>query len=193
MSNANQAMQTFMDKQKFEALFHEWYNPLCNYALSLLGDSEEAKDIVQGVFIDCWSKKAFDQLSVAPQNYLMRAVKFKCIDFHRKQETKRKHAQESKHLGVDSADPTEIEEGPAIELKAVMQLAVSMLPEKTRKVFTLSKMDGKSYKEIAGEMGISIKTVENQMGRAFKILREQLKHLKGKEFVLLLIILHGIQ
>jgi len=70
----------------------------------------------------------------------------------------------------------ELEE--STDLKDVLMMAISELPQKTREVFMMSKLDGLRYKEIADHLDISPKTVENQMGRAFKHLREKLKDYK---------------
>jgi RNA polymerase sigma-70 factor (ECF subfamily) len=171
-----------MTKPEFQILFNKLYNPLCNYANTIVNDNSQAEDIVQEVLFQFWDKQR--ELSVEPskyENYLVRAVKFKCIDIHRQAKVKRKYEGEILHTASNSVDSTDNEE---VDYRAILYTAIAKLPEKTRAVFTMSKIDGLKYSEIAESLSISIKTVENQMGRAFKILRSTIK----KENMLLLLI-----
>ena len=165
-----------MTREEFNSLFERLYSPLCNYAFAIIKDHDDAEDIVQSIFVDFWNKEDKSGIEVKIDNYLIRAVKFKCIDYQRKVAVKRKHEAETVHTTNIFEEETE-EENP--QLKDMLNIAISQLPEKTREVFIMSKLDGLSYKEIAEHMNISPKTVENQMGRAFKHLREMLKDYKN--------------
>ncbi|MCG8576939.1 MAG: RNA polymerase sigma-70 factor [Flavobacteriales bacterium] len=173
-----------MTRSEFNILFERLYSPLCNYAFTIVKDHAEAEDIVQTIFVDFWNKPNKDDIEAKLDNYLIRAVKFKCIDLQRKVAVKRKYEAEAIHTAVLVEEDKE-EENP--NLKDILHLAIAQLPEKTREVFVMSKLDGLSYKEIAEHMGISPKTVENQMGRAFKHLREKLK--SHKDLLVLFIFL----
>ncbi len=158
-----------MTKSEFHTLFNKLYNPLCNYANAILKDYDRSEDIVQDVLFNFWNKR--DTLEIADskiENYLIRSVKFKCIDHHRQDIIKRKYEEETVHSG-ENYDQQDNDEKP--DYKAILFQAIAQLPEKTREVFTLSKMDGLRYNEIAEKLNISPKTVENQMSRAFKHLR----------------------
>ena len=173
-----------MNKSEFHTLFDELYSPLCNYAFAILKDHDEAEDIVQGIFVDFWNKENKDSISTEYERYLIRAVKFKCIDFQRKEGVKRKYQAEAIHTQSSVIHEKEEEDS---NLKEVLNLAIAQLPDKTRRVFMMSKLDGLSYKEIAEQMDISPKTVENQMGRAFRHLREKLA--KHKDLLIFLVYL----
>lgn len=164
-----------MTKEEYHSLFKEHYNSMCNYAFAMINNRDEAEDIVQGVFVDFWNKPDKETITAEFENYLIRSIKFKCIDFHRKEVVKRKYEEAAVHE-QSQFDEEDNEENPA--LKDLINLSISQLPEKTQEVFRLSKLEGMSYKEIADQLGISPKTVENQMGRAFKMLREKLKNYK---------------
>ena len=164
-----------MTKEEYHSLFKEHYSSMCNYAFAMVKSHEDAEDIVQGVFVDFWNKSDKESITAQFENYLIRSVKFKCIDFHRKEVVKRKYEEVAIHE-QSHFDEEDNEENPA--LKDLISLSISQLPEKTREVFKLSKLEGMSYKEIAEQLKISPKTVENQMGRAFKMLREKLKNYK---------------
>ena len=121
-------------------------------------------------------KKA--EIEEKAKQYLVRSVKFKCIDYQRKEIVKRKYEKETLHV-QDAVVQEPFEEDTSTGMKDALMLAISELPEKTRDVFMLCKLDGLSYKEIAEHFSISPKTVENQMGRAFRHLREKLHLYKG--------------
>ncbi len=164
-----------MTRTEFNELFERLYSPLCNYALSILKSRDEAEDTVQGIFVDFWNRED-KNIEGNIDHYLIRAVKFKCIDYQRKAIVRRKYEAETLHTSTIEDDQPE-EENP--KMKEVVGVAIANLPEKTRQVFILCKMEGKSYKEIAEMLKISPKTVENQMGRAFRHLRESLKDQRG--------------
>jgi len=171
-----------MTKEAFQELFDTNYDGLCNYAYAIIKDYDDAEDIVQGVFIKFWNNENKDEIGDKAKQYLVRSVKFKCIDYQRKEVVKRKYEKEAAHT-LDAENRSEIgsvgfEDDADTPLKDMLMLAIAELPEKTREVFMLSKLDGLRYKEIAEHLGISPKTVENQMGRAFKHLREKLKDYK---------------
>lgn len=173
-----------MTKEAYNQLFESSYSSLCNYAYAIVQDYDEAEDIVQGVFVNFWNNENKEAIEAKVKQYLVRSVKFKCIDYQRKQIVKRKYEKEALH----AANHWEVEEDHTENtvLKDTLMLAISELPEKTRAVFMMSKLDGLSYKEIADELEISPKTVENQMGRAFRHLREKLA---GYKELLILFIL----
>jgi len=163
-----------MNATDFQALFDSLYSPLCNYAFAIVKDHAEAEDIVQALFVEFWSKRDTLEIDTHPEHYLTRAVKFKCIDFQRKEIVKRKHVAEALHEA--NASTFDEDDSTAIQLQEALTVAIAQLPEKTREVFLMAKQDGLRYAEIADQLEISIKTVESQMGRAFKILREKLSH-----------------
>jgi len=176
-----------MTKAEYNKLFEESYSSLCNYAYAIVKDYDEAEDIVQGVFVNFWNNEKRDELVDKAKQYLVRSVKFKCIDYQRKAVVKRKYEKETLHT-QEAVVQEDIGEDDSTNMKDVLMMAISELPEKTREVFMLSKLDGLSYKEIAEHFDISPKTVENQMGRAFRHLREKLKSYKDLLILVLFLI-----
>ncbi len=167
-----------MTRAEFNIFFEKHYENYCRYAFSIIRDKDEVEDIVQSVMVDVWNSGKIHETE-KPEHYVLRSIKFKCIDYQRKAIVKRKHEAEVIHLNDSVENEEENNEDYLISL---MQEAIEQLPEKTQEVFKMAKQDGKSYKEIAEAMGISPKTVENQMTRAFKHLREALgkyHHLYG--------------
>ena len=174
-----------MTKSEFHDIFEKKYNSLCNYAYSILKDFDQAEDVVQDIFVVIWNKRNENNIDKSKiENYLIRSIKFKCIDIQRKEVVQRKHKEETLHITSDIVNE-DINE--YLDYKTILYKTIDQLPKKTKEVFILSKINGHSYQEIANKLEISIKTVENQMGRAFKHIREILK--KDKLYILFLIIL----
>ncbi|MFK8037545.1 MAG: RNA polymerase sigma-70 factor [Crocinitomicaceae bacterium] len=171
-----------MTRSEFQSLFNQLYSPLCNYANAILNDFDKSEDTVQDVLYSFWEKRKTLKIDADKyENYLIRSVKFKCIDLHRQKKVVRKYETEVLH----TSSFIETEDNDAPDYRAILFKAISELPEKTRVVFMMSKIDGLKYQEIADDLNISPKTVENQMGRAFKHLRSIIKNEQLFNFLLL--------
>ncbi|MCK5137377.1 MAG: RNA polymerase sigma-70 factor [Bacteroidales bacterium] len=156
-------------KTELEKVFHQYYSPLCNYASKIVADDFMAEDIVQNLFIQLWeNNKLRDAKNI--EHFLLRAVKYRCIDYLRTKKAKNEVSFESIHDKRITSENEITEE----DIEPLFYYFTAKLPTKTREVFLLSRKSGLLYKEIAIEMGISVKTVENQMGRALRIMKEQL-------------------
>ncbi len=156
--------------KEIEDIFHEFYSPLCNYATKIIGNDTVAEEIVQNLFVQLWEKDQLKEISNY-EAYLLKSTRFKCLDYFRAQKRK-------KEIPTDQFD-TNIATTPSIlkeeEIEPLLHYFASKLPPKTRNVFLLSRKAGLTYKEIAEELDISVKTVENQMGSALKKMRIILK------------------
>ncbi len=162
------------DITAFEMIFRTYYQPLCNYAYTFLQDKEEAEEIVQSTFLNVWEKKETLSIRTAVKPYLYAMVRNACLNVIKHEKIKQKHAVEELAIGVHSHDSvSHAVAGSELELK--IQEAMEKLPEQCRLVFKLSRFEELKYSEIAEQLNISIKTVENHMGKALKIMREQLK------------------
>ena len=168
-------------KTELENIFHQYYSPLCNYALKIIRDDAMSEDIVQNLFIQLWES---NKLSGAKnvERFLLRAVKYKCIDYLRTKKTKNEVSLQN----FDNLKSISVNELSEEEIEPLFHYFAAKLPVKTREVFLLSRKSGLTYKEIAEEMDISVKTVENQMGRALRKMKELLKEQKYLIFLLFL-------
>jgi RNA polymerase sigma-70 factor, ECF subfamily len=158
--------------EAFNELFRRYYTPLCRFAQKLSA-TDDPEDVVQSVFIHFWDQRKTIQIDKAPIAYLFKAVKLKIYENFRNNQVK------SKHLENFAQNPQESEENDANDLdpymfSCLLWRAVEQLPEKCGEIFRLSRDEGLTYNEIAEHLNISVKTVENQMGTAFKKLRESL-------------------
>ena len=155
----------------FERCFHDTYEGLHRYAYTIIKDNEEARDIVQRVFIKLWEKQDTINLQQSARLYLYTAVHNLCLNAIRDQKTRKKYIDHHKHTAQHIAWETGAEEK---ELQQQIHHAIEALPPRCREVFCKSRLEGKRYAEIAEELQISVKTVEVQMGKALKILRSLL-------------------
>ncbi|TKG91996.1 RNA polymerase sigma-70 factor [Puteibacter caeruleilacunae] len=151
-----------------EEMFLKHYSPLCNFALNYVNDRFTAEDIVQNLFIELWEKNTIEQIDI-PERFLLRSVKFKCIDFLRQHKST---VDYSLIPELSTEEPQDLNEE---DIDPLLHYFAAKLPPKTRQVFMMSRMNNLTYAEIAKELDISQKTVENQMSRALKTLRKLLK------------------
>jgi RNA polymerase sigma-70 factor (ECF subfamily) len=162
------------DINAFEMIFRTYYQPLCSYAYTFLQDKEEAEEIVQGTFLSVWEKRQTIAIHTAVKPYLYAMVRNACLNVIKHEKIKQKHAAEEIALSPISHDSVAHAVATS-ELEIKIHQAMEKLPEQCRLVFKLSRFEELKYAEIAEQLSISVKTVENHMGKALKIMREQLK------------------
>lgn len=162
------------DVKTFEMVFRTHYNSLCNYAYTFLSDHDEAEEIVQSTFIIFWEKRSDININHSLKAYLYRAVRNTCLNKLKHEKVKQKH---EKHVLTfsNSGEESTAQSVMKNELEQKIAEALTRLPEQCRLVFSLSRFEDLKYQEIAEQLSISIKTVENHMGKALRMMREQLK------------------
>jgi RNA polymerase sigma-70 factor (ECF subfamily) len=162
------------DITAFEMLFRTYYQPLCNYAYTFVQDRDDAEEIVQSTFLSVWEKRENLEIRTAVKPYLYAMVRNACLNVLKHEKIKQQHAAVELAVAeksVESVTRTVM----ASELEAKIYEAMEKLPQQCRLIFKLSRFEELKYSEIAEQLDLSIKTVENQMGKALKIMREQLK------------------
>ncbi len=175
------------DLTAFEMLFRTYYQPLCNYAYTFVQDRDEAEEIVQSTFLNVWEKRDNLAIHTAVKPYLYAMVRNACLNVIKHEKIKQQHVAMEMAVAersVESVARTVM----ASELENRIYQAMDKLPEQCRLVFKLSRFEELKYAEIADQLNISIKTVENQMGKALRIMREQLKDY----LPLLVILMNGL-
>lgn len=159
--------------EAFDALVRANYGRLCGFALRLLGSREAAEDVVHDVLLHIWRDRARFTFN-DPLPYLYRSVRNRIISDRRQQAARGRLLAE---LGEGADFTREDDVSAALEsddLARAAARAVEALPERCRLIFTMRREQGLSYAEIARVLDISVKTVENQMTRAGKLLRARL-------------------
>jgi RNA polymerase sigma-70 factor (family 1) len=151
----------------FESLFRQHYQQLARYAYSILRNEADSEDVVQEVFIRIWNKNRGVLKMDQPGFYLVTSVKNACISFLRKQSGK--EFVPAENIATDFIGENSISENDPV---AMAKKALSQLPPQCLVIFKLSRFGKLTYQQIADEMGLSIKTVENQMGKAIRLMRE---------------------
>jgi len=155
-------------------LFNVHYELLCRYAFSFLNDKEDAEDVVQNTFVTLWQKRETLNIRTSLKSYLFSMVRNNCLN-------KLKHEKVKQDYATFSVIPETTDETSAAalttgnELENMISRAIESLPEQCRLVFKLSRFENLKYAEIASQLNISEKTVENQMGKALRVMREHLK------------------
>lgn len=173
-----------MNKHSFEQLFREYFTPLMSFAKKILVDEDDAREVVHTVFIKLWERREEIDLSRSLKSYLFTSVHNRSLNVIR--DRKKFSSEEVPDIGGEWDVSAQIE---SMELEHKIRETIDALPEKCRQIFELNRFDGLKYSEIAEKLGISVKTVENQMSKALKILREKLlKYLT----ILLWLIMHTL-
>lgn len=154
-----------MTIREFEAEFRRLYLPLGMYALRIVGNTEDAEDAVQNVFAHVWEliESGMDVKNF--KAYMYRSVRNECLGLIR---CRRDDAS------IDDCPEVADEDIDTSERDAAVWRAVDSLPDACREIFLMSKRDGMTNDEIAFELGLSVKTVKNQLTKAFSRLRTAL-------------------
>jgi RNA polymerase sigma-70 factor (ECF subfamily) len=157
------------NEQAFEQLFTDWFGGLHTYAFSMLKDDSEAEEVVQAVFCRIWERRASIPEPVSMKAYLYGCVYHACVDQLRQRKARRGRHTNIGERGESAAGRLEL-----AELEGRFERVLAQLPEQCRNIYQLSRFGELRYREIADQLGISVKTVEAQMSKALKRLREQL-------------------
>lgn len=166
----------------YKQCFYDYFERLYSYAFTIVNDNGEAKDIVQTAFIALWEKRNTVNLRTSARSYLYTSVYHLALNNIRNRKIRQSHQE---YLVPKAITNTYTLEDTEIRMR--IQRAIDSLPARCKEVFCKSRLDGKKYAEIASDMGISIKTVEVQMGKALKMLRELLADLAMIWMIYLLI------
>ncbi|WP_256009315.1 RNA polymerase sigma-70 factor [Desertivirga xinjiangensis] len=159
------------DKYAFEEIYRRYWGPMYQSAYNILREKEACMDIVQELFVWIWSHHSELKIN-SLKGYLLSAVKFKVANYIRDGKIHSSVFEEIRRIGEPLVLPdekTELE-----ELLTIISRFTNMLPVKCREVFILSREEHLTNREIADRLGVSVKTVENQMTIALRKLRSSL-------------------
>ena len=155
-------------------LFKSHYQNLCAYAYLFLKDADVSEDTVQEVFYKLWKNREKISVDSSVKSYLFRAVRNGCMNVLEHIKVKEGYVDSTAH-GLEGDQHTSVDQAIVNELEQKIKETIDLLPTERRKIFMMSRYEGLKYREIAEELDISVKTVENQMYKALGFMRENLK------------------
>jgi len=171
-------------KQGCEILFRKYYQLLCSHAVRLVYSKEVAEDLVAELFCKLWTDKIYLNINTSYRAYLFKAVRFSAYNYIRWELGKTAKVDDLDSFR-DLSNSFKPEETLLFEeLANEIELVVKNLPPQCQRVFVLSRFENKKYKEIADELGISVKSVEAHVSKALEILRKRLKASGGTAIAL---------
>lgn len=159
----------------FKNVMRVYYRELVDFAHYYVKSSYLAKDVVQDVFANVWEKRGRWSPDRSLKMYLYQSVKNEALKMLRSRKTERKYIESYlEEVCEQEIYPEEIEISGEKEFQQAARQAIQSLPKRARMTYQLHRRDGLTYKEIAQVMDVSHKTVESQMSRALRMLRELL-------------------
>lgn len=166
------------DVSSFEIIFRSNFDELYRYALAFTGDTQEAEDLVQELFIWLWENKQYIKSEMSLKSYLLKILQNRALNQIKHKKVQQKyHAEKSKILLEEEQlqkDYIEYykEKSATENLELKIEKAIEQLPEQCKRIFKLSRFEGLKYREISEKLDLSLSTVKNQMSIALKKLKE---------------------
>lgn len=159
------------EEKVYRYLFDQYFERMVLFAEYFLLDRKEAEDITQEIFMHLWSHPELPEITFSLKSYLFTQVKNACLNRIKHLNIEDRHKQWLVEAQLYAEIPeVELDE----ELVHKVYAAIDELPEQARLIFRMCVLEEKKYKEVAAELGISVNTVNTQMKRAYKYLRERL-------------------
>lgn len=159
-------------REAFRQVFETCYEGLCRYAFTFLRDQEEAEDVVQSMFVKLWERREELDIKHAIRPYLFRSVYNQCMNQLEHRAVRNKHQH---HTETTLSDAVQQPEAFQDELDERVRAVVDQLPPQCRTIFIMSRYEELKHPEIAAKLNISVNTIQNQICKALKILRDELK------------------
>ena len=159
------------DKQAFELIYRQYFARLCAFANKFLHNHSEAEEVVQDVFLMLWENCAMLRSDESLKSFLFQAVHNKSLNVLAHQKVTSRYSEMIRAVYANPEEFDVHESLMAKELNLRIQIIVNDLAPECKKIFLLSRANGKKQLEIAEELNISIKTVETQINRALKKFR----------------------
>ena len=184
--------QTRVELKDFNKIFGEFQQKFIKFAMSYVNDVEAAEDIVVDSFVKTWENR--ESLFVETlKSYTLTIIKNKCLNYLRSQAIRNKvhndlydHSQRALSTRIATLKACDPEEVFSLETGEQIRRGIDKLPEKTKDIFIQSRFKGEGYKEIAEKRGITVKSVEFEISKATKFLRNYLKEFLTSVILLIL-------
>ena len=159
-------------REAFDAIFRTWYAPLVRAAEGVVRQRAVAEELVQDVMLELWRRRTQLASDGTAQAYLFRSTRNRALNHLRHQQVAQRGAVHAATPAArDASAPAELVAG---EIDEAVKRALDDLTPRCREVFELSRTHGLKYAEIAETLGVTVKAVEAQMGKALRTMRERL-------------------
>lgn len=162
------------DEEAFETIYYRYAEELNRFAYSKIGEREESEEIIQEIFVTLWQKRKQLQGITALNTYLFRAVHNRIISYYRSAKVREQYANNFAMFAITHSESIDIELAFK-ELKNIMDKELVELPERCQQAFRMSRIENMSIQQIAEQMAISPRTVENYITQALKHLRSRMQ------------------
>jgi RNA polymerase sigma-70 factor (family 1) len=159
----------------FKEIYARYWQPLYLHAYHMLGDEDEAQDIIQELFIAFWHKPESLSVHTSLKSFLYAATRNRVLNQIRKSKTNQNFIQ-LLGQGITEKDFKTVEDIDLKELTRIIDEEVQKLPQRMREVFELSRKNFLTHKEIAAQLGTSEETVKKQISNSLRVLRLKLQH-----------------
>jgi len=159
------------DDRALDAIFHQYYDMLLSTAWRIVREEDAAKDLAQDVLAEIWIRRHKLNIQSTLGGYLRRATTNRSLDYLEKQKRMVFTGDEDARENENPVDDVPEYAGDTLQLEQKLQQAIDNLPEKCRIVFVMNRFEAMSYRSIAEQLQISVKTVEAQVSKALRILR----------------------
>ena len=160
------------NEEAYRKLFYTYFEPLSFYANKYLNDMDAARDMVQEVMSHIYENRETLRINESLKSFLYRSVSNRSLNVLKHEEVKTRHHTIIRERSDETFDEDLMETS---ELQAKINRLMDELPDACRQVFIMSRIEEKSNQEIADELNISKRTVETQISKALKVLRNALK------------------
>lgn len=174
------------NEKAFERLYDAYRDRIYAYSLSLLKSRPYAEEIVQEVFLVVWIKREKLNESLSFKSFLFTIARNKSFDFLKKAANDLRLREEVFYRSQEPYGSSQEKIGEE-EIEHIKQQAIDLLPPKRRRIFEMSRNEGKSYEDIGKELGISVSTVKSQMSKALATIRDFLLTKRDITFIILIL------
>jgi RNA polymerase sigma-70 factor (ECF subfamily) len=163
------------NRQAFDEIYQRYWSPLYAYSYNRLRSQPASEEIVQEVFLNLWTKRNTSKPIISLSAYLFTGVKYRMLNELKAKQVRKKFAASFDAFQITTYSTITQETLAYSDLQLALETTVSQLPPKCRHIFQLSRQEHLSISDISSVLHISPKTVENQLTKALKYLRLELK------------------
>lgn len=162
------------DIDQYESIYKTYFRPLYIYACTIVNDEAQAEEIVQNLFLKIWERKEKLAIETSLKAYLYKCIYHDSLNYLKHLKVRSNYEIHAVNVMKNTTSASAGNKLSYNNLEEKLRQALNELPEQCRTVFQMSRYEELRYREIAGRLGISEKTVENHMGKALKLLRLKL-------------------